>query len=189
MTSRRQTRTEPRPPGRSAAKPSRYESKPIRHRTIDAENLNSLQAHILAEESRHPGASGDFTWIMSALSLAGKAIANKVRRARLEDALGEHDTVNVHGENQQRLDVLANEILVRCLGDRASIAVIASEEDETPTIIRRGCEGGKYCVLFDPLDGSSNLDVAVGVGTIFSVLRNDPDIPDAVSTVCQPGAE
>jgi fructose-1,6-bisphosphatase I len=65
--------------------------------------------------------------------------------------------------------------------------VLGSEEDEEPTILRRGHEGGRYCVLFDPLDGSSNLDTAVGVGTIFTILRNDPHIPGAVETVCQPG--
>jgi len=85
--------------------------------------------------------------------------------------------------------VIANKALIRCLGTRASVAVLASEEDDEPSILRRGAEGGKYCVLFDPLDGSSNLDTGVGVGTIFSILRNDPTIPDAQSTVCQPGTQ
>ena len=76
---------------------------------------------------------------------------------------------------------------MRCLGDRASIAVLASEEDEEPRILRRSGEGGKYCVLFDPLDGSSNLDSCVGVGTIFSVTINDPSESDGEKTVCQPG--
>jgi fructose-1,6-bisphosphatase I len=158
-----------------------------------ADNLTTLQSHILQMEHKFPQASGDLTWILSAISLAGKAIANKVRRARIEDVLGEHgDTPgsarNVHGETQQKLDVVANEVLLRCLGNRPSVAIVASEEDEQPMIIRRGSEGGKYCVIFDPLDGSSNLDVAVGVGTIFSVIRNDPNIPGAMETVCQPGS-
>jgi fructose-1,6-bisphosphatase I len=153
-----------------------------------SDNLVSLQSHILAEEARHPGATGEFSWIISAISLAGKAIANKVRHARLQDVLGEAGADNVQGEHQQKLDVIANAILVRCLGTRASVAVIASEEDEQPTILRRGHEGGKYCVLFDPLDGSSNLDVGVGVGTIFSVLRNDPTVHDAEQTICQKGS-
>jgi fructose-1,6-bisphosphatase I len=67
------------------------------------------------------------------------------------------------------------------------LAVVASEDDEEPTILRRGVEGGKYCVIFDPLDGSSNLDVCASVGTIFSILRNDPGISGAVETLCQPG--
>jgi fructose-1,6-bisphosphatase I len=154
-----------------------------------SDNLTSLQSHILAEEARHPGATGELSWILSAVSLAGKAIGHKVRHARLQDVLGSAGSDNVQGESQQKLDVIANTILMRCLGSRASIAVVASEEDEQPTILRRSHEGGKYCVLFDPLDGSSNIDFGVGVGTIFSVLRNDPDIHDAERTVCQPGAK
>jgi len=150
-------------------------------------NLTSLQSHILSEESRHPGAAGDFTWIISAISLAGKAIAHRVRRARLEGVLGEQGATNVQGESQQRMDVIANEILMRCLGSRASIAVIASEEDDQPTILRKGVDGGKYCVLFDPLDGSSTLDTNGAVGTIFTVLRNDPLVESAEATVCQAG--
>jgi fructose-1,6-bisphosphatase I len=161
----------------------------VQQRTVSFGAITSLQAHILAEESSHPNATGDFTWIMSAISLAGKIISNLVRRARLEQVLGEQGEVNVQGETQQKLDVIADNVLVRSLGDRASIAVIASEENEQPTIIRRGVDGGKYCVLFDPLDGSSNLDVGVGVGTIFSVLRNDPEIPDAGRTICQRGVD
>ena len=151
------------------------------------DNLTTLQGHIIAEQLKHPGASGELTWILSALSLAGKAIANKVRRARIEDVLGEAGEANVHGEAQQKLDVIANEILLRLLGNRPSVAVVASEEDNDPTILRRGNEGGKYCVIFDPLDGSSNLDVSVGVGTIFSIILNDPNIHGAMETVCQPG--
>jgi len=139
------------------------------------DNLLSLQSHILAEEARYPGATGDFSWILSAISLAAKTIANKVRRARIEDVLGEHGDQNTHGESQQKLDVIANEIITRCLGDRAHIAILASEEDEQPIILRERASGGRYGVLFDPLDGSSNLDVCVGVGTIFSIVRIPED--------------
>jgi fructose-1,6-bisphosphatase I len=155
---------------------------------MPALNLTSLQSHILQEEARYPGATGDFSWILSAISLAAKVIAAKVRRARIEDVLGEDGTANTHGETQQKLDVIANNILTRCLGSRPSLAVVASEEDEEPTILKRGVDGGKYCVVFDPLDGSSNLDVCVSVGTIFSILKNDPAIPGAVETLCQRGS-
>jgi len=160
-----------------------------RRRASDRPNITSLQSHILAGEASSPGSTGDFTWILSALSLAAKAIAHKVRVARIEDVLGDHGHANVHGESQQKLDVIANEILMTCLGNRPSVAVVASEEDDQPTLLRREAEGGKYCVIFDPLDGSSNLDVGVGVGTIFSILRNDPTISDPVSTLCQPGSK
>ena len=154
---------------------------------IPALNITSLQSHILQGEEQHQGATGEFTWVLSALSLAAKAIAAKVRRARIEDVLGEHGAANVHGETQQKLDVIANDLLMQCLGSRPTIACVASEENEEPTILKRGVDGGKYCVVFDPLDGSSNLDVCVGVGTIFSILRNDPTIPGAVETLCQTG--
>ena len=164
----------------STSEPSRSS-----HRT----NLTSLQSHILREEERFPSAGGDFTWILSALSLAAKSIAHKVRTARIEDVLGDQGGANVHGETQQKLDVIANDILMTCLGNRPSVAVVASEEDEQPTILRTGSQGGKYCVVFDPLDGSSNLDVCVSVGTIFSILRNDPTIPGAAETLQQAGTK
>lgn len=152
-------------------------------------NLNSLESHILREEGRYPDATGDFSWIMSAIVLAAKAIANRVHRSRIDNAIGAAGGDNVHGERQQKLDVIANEIITQCLGDQASVAVVASEENEVPTIIRTGAEGGKYCILFDPLDGSSNLGVSVGVGTIFSVIRNNPGVTDVYETILVPGAE
>ena len=152
-------------------------------------NITSLQSHILEGEAAAPGSTGDFTWILSALALAAKAIAYKVRVARIEDVLGDCGGSNIHGESQQKLDVIANDILMTCLGNRPAVAVVASEEDDHPTLLRRGTDGGKYCVVFDPLDGSSNLDVSVGVGTIFSILRNDPAVSDAAATLCQPGTQ
>jgi fructose-1,6-bisphosphatase I len=158
-------------------------------RGVVTDNLVSLQSFILEEEARYPGATGEFSWIISAVSLAAKIIAHKVRHVRLQEVLGEQGDTNVQGETQLRMDVIANEVIMRVLGGRSSIAVLGSEEDEEPTILRRGRDGGKYCVLFDPLDGSSNLDTAVGVGTIFTILRNDPTIAGAVETVCQPGSK
>ncbi len=151
------------------------------------DNLTTLQSHILAEEQKYPGATGDFSWILSAISLAAKVIANKVRRARIEDVLGDHGDENHHGEQQQKLDVIANEIILRCLGERANIAILASEEDEEPMVLRSRDDGGRYCVLFDPLDGSSNLNFGVGVGTIFSILRNERRKPRELSHCLQPG--
>jgi len=158
--------------------------------TAGRTNVTSLQSHILQGEASAPGSTGDFTWILSALSLAAKAISHKVRMARIEDVLGDHlGPSNIHGETQQKLDVIANDILMECLGNRPAVALVASEEDDEPTLLRRGADGGKYCVVFDPLDGSSNLDVSVGVGTIFSILRNDPSVHDAVQTLCQCGTK
>lgn len=153
------------------------------------DNLTTLQSHILSGEQKHPGATGSFSWILSALSLSAKVISAKIRRARLSDVLGAVDNVNVQGERQQKLDVIANETLLRCLGNRAGVAIVASEENEEPLIIQRSAlEGQRYCVLFDPLDGSSNLDTCGGVGTIFSILRHDPTANPPENAVLQPGS-
>ena len=152
------------------------------------DNLTSLQSNILAEEQNHPGATGEFSWILSAISLATKAIGNKIRCARIQDVIGEVGATNVQGEMQQKLDVIANEIILRCLGDRENIGILASEENETPFLLRSRKEGGKYAVLFDPLDGSSNLDSSVGVGTIFSVRRLGDDGTREEARL-RPGAE
>ena len=139
-----------------------------------ADSPITLQAHILQQQSVHPGATGTFSWILSALSISAKVIAARVRRARLEDVLGSVESHDVQGEQQQKLDVIANEVLLRTLGGREGVAIIASEENEEPVLLRTAQEGEhRYCVLFDPLDGSSNLDVCGGVGTIFSILRHD----------------
>jgi fructose-1,6-bisphosphatase I len=166
------------------------QSSPVDFHSLELcskQNLMTLQSHVLAEESKYPSATGSLSWILSALSLSSKVIASKVRRARLEDVLGSLGTENVQGETQQKLDVIANETLLRCLGSRGGIAVVASEENEVPIIIRRDSGGtGRYCVLFDPLDGSSNIDTCGGVGTIFSILRCEGGDPEVA--ILQPGA-
>ena len=151
-------------------------------------DLATLESHILAEESRYPGATGTFTWILSALTLSAKIIANKIRRARIEDVLGAIGTVNVTGDEQQKLDVIANETLMWALGNRAGVAVLASEENDQPIILRTK-EDRPYCVLFDPLDGSSNLDACVSVGTIFSILRHDTEADPIEKSLLQPGVK
>src|SRR5262245_40278614 len=151
-------------------------------------HINSRQSHSRRGGAAAPGPPGGLARVLSAISLAAKAIAARVRMARIEDVLGDSSGANVHGETQQKLDLIANELLMRCLGNRPSLALVASEEDDNPTLLRDEDQGGKYCVIFDPLDGSSNLDVSVGVGTIFSILRNDPTIPGTVERLCQKGS-
>jgi len=154
----------------------------------EAIRIVSLQSHILAEQVHHPNATGTFSWILSALSISAKIIADKVRRARLENVLGSVGQENVQGEIQQKLDVIANEVLLATLGGREGVAIVASEENEEPVILREQQEGvRRYCVLFDPLDGSSNLDICGGVGTIFSILAHDPAIQPARNSLLQPG--
>lgn len=160
------------------------------HETLTkGHNLTSLQTYLLTEEEKHPHATGNYTMILSALSLAAKFIAARCRRARLEDVLGSMGEQNVQGENQQKLDVIANEALIRSLGSRPGVAVIASEEDEEPIVLSADTTGERpYVVLFDPLDGSSNLDVCGGVGTIFSILQHDRRVQNVQDSALQPGS-
>jgi fructose-1,6-bisphosphatase I len=154
-------------------------------------SLFTVQQHILNEQRRlYPHASGEFSWLLSGITLACKMIAAHVRRAGLVDILGSAERKNVQGETQQKLDVLANQALLTCLGNRGNVAIMASEEDEEPIVVPRDREQGKYVVVFDPLDGSSNIDANVSVGTIFSVLRREPDPGgqrDPLQDVLQPG--
>jgi fructose-1,6-bisphosphatase I len=98
-------------------------------------------------------------------------IQAKVRRAGLTDILGSAREVNVQGETQQNLDVYANEAVQHCLGVRPNVAELISEENEQPITFERDHDHARYIVVFDPLDGSSNIDVNVSVGTTFSILR------------------
>ena len=126
-------------------------------------SIITVQQHIMREQKRFPGASGEFSFLLSGITLATKIISAQVRRAGLTDVLGEYGEVNVQGEIQQKLDVLSNEALVHCLSSRESIGVLASEENENPMIVHEGSDEAKYAVVFDPLDGSSNIDVNVSV--------------------------
>jgi fructose-1,6-bisphosphatase len=163
--------------------------------TLDhAGPIVTLQGHLLATQASIPGATGTLSWILSALSISAKIIANKVRCARLQDVLGEAGADNVQGEQQQKLDVISNAVLLRLLGQREGVAIVASEENEEPVIIRDDPTGERrYCVLFDPLDGSSNLDVCAPVGTIFSILRHERRqegrAREGQSSLLQPGRE
>jgi fructose-1,6-bisphosphatase I len=157
-------------------------------RRPDPAHLLTVQQHILREQDRVPGAGGEFAWLMSGITLATKMIAARVRRAGLTDALGAAGDTNVQGEEQQRLDVYANDALLHALSWRDSIGFVASEENERPVAVHYGSPTAKYAVVFDPLDGSSNIDVNVSVGTTFSVLRRPADgRQDVAAWVLQPG--
>src|SRR5437762_13170850 len=112
-------------------------------RSIDTELLciprtkpiTTVQQHILQDQKRFPTASGEFSWLLSGITLATKMIESKVRRAGLSDIIGSEDETNVHGEVQQKLDVYANDVLLRCLSVRESIGILASEENERPLVV------------------------------------------------------
>ena len=130
--------------------------------------ITTVQGHIQKNSSE---ASGTFGWLMGGITLATKMIEAKIRAAGLSDIYGAFGQQNVQGEQQQKLDVFANQALIHCLGTRESVAALVSEEDEEPVTFDRSIDHGKYIIVFDPLDGSSNIDVNVNVGTIFSVHK------------------
>jgi len=135
----------------------------------------TIERFIVEQERMYPDATGALSGIMYDLALASKMIANKVRLAGLVDILGDEGSENVQGESQKKLDVIANDILIKALDHGGRLCAMASEENAEIIPIPAKFRRGKYVVLFDPLDGSSNIDVNVPVGTIFSVLQKVSD--------------
>ncbi len=150
--------------------------------------ITTVQQHIRHQQQNFAEASGTFSWLLSGLTLATKMVEAKIRLGGLSDALGVKGSVNVQGEVQQKLDVYANEVLLHILGGRDSVAALVSEENEEPVVINADPESGRYIIVFDPLDGSSNIDVNVNVGTIFSIHKRLPGQP-LEPAILQPGSK
>jgi fructose-1,6-bisphosphatase I len=151
-------------------------------------NLKTVETHILEMQRLHPSASGDFTSLLNDVIFAAKIIAREVRRAGLVDILGATGVENVQGETVQKLDAFADRTLLRCVGKRGQVCVLASEENEEAVFVAPAEGSGRYLVLFDPLDGSSNIDANVSVGTIFSVYRRlSPRDRVCAADLLQPG--
>ena len=136
-----------------------------------ATSVVTIERFIIEQERLHPEATGELSGILYDLALAAKMIANKVRSAGLADILGSAEQENVQGEMQQKLDVFANETIIKAMDHGGRLCAMASEEEPDIIPIPEVFKCGKYVLLFDPLDGSSNIDVNVPVGTIFSVVR------------------
>jgi fructose-1,6-bisphosphatase I len=136
-----------------------------------ATSVVTIERYIIEQEHLYPDATGELSGLLYDIALAAKMIANKVRMAGLADIIGATETENVQGEIQQKLDVLANDMIIKALDHSGRLCAMASEEEPDIIQIPDNFRCGKYCLLFDPLDGSSNIDVNVPVGTIFSVLR------------------
>src|SRR5205809_7858993 len=132
--------------------------------------------------------NADLRLLIETIARACKAISTRVNKAALGDGLGGAAPRNVHGEVQKKLDVLSNEILLEANEWGGNLAALASEEMENPRPIPTRYPRGEYLLLFDPLDGSSNIDVNISVGTIFSVLRCPKGV-DVADEKCfmQPG--
>lgn len=130
----------------------------------------TLAQFILQQERQYQDATGEFTGLLTDIALAAKMINREVTRAGLVDVLGYTGGYNVHGEKVQKLDAFAHETIYRVLGSTGQLAVLASEENEDIIAVPEDQPVGKYVVNFDPLDGSSNINANVNIGTIFSVL-------------------
>jgi fructose-1,6-bisphosphatase I len=131
----------------------------------------TIERFFLEQEELHPHATGELTQLLYDIALAAKVISGYVRRAGLVDILGAAGGTNKSGETQQKLDVIANDTMKQMFAWSGRICVMASEEDDEPVPIQANHTPGKYVLLHDPLDGSSNIDVNVSIGTIFSIHR------------------
>jgi fructose-1,6-bisphosphatase I len=150
----------------------------------------TIESHILEQQSAHPEATGVLTSLLYDIALCAKIIAHAMTRAGLIDVLGAAGGVNVQGEQVAKLDVLANETLIRFNRFTGRLAGMASEENADIVPIPDGYQIGPYVLLFDPLDGSSNIDYTVSVGTIFGIYhRKTEGGPAQVEDFLQPGRD
>ena len=154
-----------------------------------ATHPSTLTQFILERQQDHPGATGDFTALLNAIGLAAKIISREVNRAGLVEILGLTGQTNVQGEQVQKLDVFSNNLLIQTLGPTGLVCAMGSEEEDGPVPVKGG-EKGRYVVMFDPLDGSSNIDVCAPIGTIFSIYRRKSTSgTDALVDMLQPGRD
>ena len=136
----------------------------------------NLTRYLIEEQREHNTIPAELRLLLEVVARACKAISHSVNKGALAGVLGSAGTGNVQGETQQKLDVIANEVLLEANEYGGNLAAMASEEMESFYEIPHRYPKGEYLLLFDPLDGSSNIDVNVSVGSIFSVLRAPPDV-------------
>jgi fructose-1,6-bisphosphatase I len=148
------------------------------------QKLITLQRHIAQEETAHVDATGAFTRLLWDLQIAIKLIHRDVNKAGLADILGATDRENVHGERVMRLDWLAQERIYQCMNHGGHLCVMASEECDDVISIDRQHPKGNYVLVYDPLDGSSNIDANVSIGTIFSIYRRKTAREDGTLEDC-----
>lgn len=142
----------------------------------------TLTQYIIHEQRHHQGATGEFTGLLNDIATACKKISSLTNKGALVGVLGAAGSENVQGEEQKKMDIITNDVFIEALENNGHVAALASEEMEEVYNLPAGKARGSYMVTFDPLDGSSNMDVNVSVGTIFSVIK-------APKGVENPGAE
>lgn len=150
--------------------------------------ITTIERHILEKQKDFPEATGVFTQILYDMALAAKIIARETTRAGLVDILGATNGHNSYGEQQQKLDVFADETIFKINDHTGRLCAMASEEHDDIIEIPAHFDSGKYVLLYDPLDGSSNIDVNVSIGTIFSIHRKVSTGPrGSLADILQPG--
>ena len=155
-----------------------------------AEKGISVLRHIVEEERHFPQATGSLTSLLMDLTYAGKVISREVNKAGLVDILGLTGDENIHGDEVKKLDEYANDKLIQAMNHGGHLCVMASEENDDVISIPDEYPKGKYVLLFDPLDGSSNIDANVSIGTIFSIHRKKTEGDDgSVEDCLQKGSE
>ncbi|PON83051.1 Fructose-1,6-bisphosphatase [Trema orientale] len=149
-------------------------------------DLMTITRFVLNEQSKHPESRGDFTILLSHIVLGCKFVCTAVNKAGLAKLIGLAGETNVQGEEQKKLDVLSNEVFIKALVSSGRTSILVSEEDEEATIVEKS-KRGRYCVVFDPLDGSSNIDCGVSIGTIFGIYALNDGHEPSLDDVLQPG--
>jgi fructose-1,6-bisphosphatase I len=144
----------------------------------------TLERHIAEEERTRPEATGAFSNILYSITLAAKIISREVNKAGIVDLLGGTGDTNVQGERVQKLDLYAEDVIYRAMDHTGALCCMVSEESEDILPIPEKFPKGKYVLIFDPLDGSSNIDVNVSIGTIFSVHKKITDGVDGTVEDC-----
>ena len=154
-----------------------------------ADKIITIERHILEQQSKFPETIGTLTHYLYDSAISAKIIASNTTRAGSAEILGSDGKENVHGDDVQKLDVFAERTIYRMNDHTGRLAVMASEEEEDIIPIPEPYPTGKYVLLYDPLDGSSNIDFNVSVGTIFAIDRRHPSKAPAPSKiVCKKGA-
>ena len=151
---------------------------------IPRRKLVTIERHILDEQQKFPEATGDLTNLLYDIALAAKIISREVNKAGLVDILGRADAINVSGDDVKKLDVFANDWIYRVIDHTGRVCVMASEENDDVIDIPERFKCGKYVLIFDPLDGSSNIDANVPIGTIFSIHRKRTSGADGTVEDC-----
>ncbi len=140
--------------------------------TAKSRKLVTLDEYIIQAQNKFPGATGELSQLLRDIGLAAKIISREVNKAGITNLLGVDGSKNVHGESVKRLDLFADQQLISALDRSMITCMVISEENDG--IVRLNSEGGKYIVYMDPLDGSSNIDVNVSIGSIFSIYMRQP---------------